>query len=66
MPVQTNVTGQVLTGVAPIAMSDADDVLSTLPITGTIVNITHSDTSFFQLGKSNNSQELTGFNDRQL
>ncbi|XP_055325217.1 uncharacterized protein LOC129579296 [Sitodiplosis mosellana] len=52
LPVQTNVTGQVLTGIAPIdlgTIQNATDILSTLPLTGTIVNITHSDTSFINL-----------------
>lgn len=49
---QTNVTGQVLTGIAPVhigAIQDAADIFSTLPLTGTIVNISHSDTSFITL-----------------
>lgn len=52
LPVQTNVTGQVLTGIAPIqlgAIQNASDILGTLPLTGTIINITHSDTSFINL-----------------
>lgn len=49
---QTNVTGQVLTGIAPVhigAIQDASDIIQTLPLTGTIVNISHSDTSFITL-----------------
>lgn len=52
LPVQTNVTGQVLTGIAPVhigAIQDAADIFSTLPLTGTIVNISHSDTSYITL-----------------
>lgn len=52
LPVQTNITGQVLTGIAPIdigAIQNPGDVLSALPLTGTIINITHSDTSFIKL-----------------
>lgn len=52
VPVQTNVTGQVLTGIAPIdlgTIQNPTDILSTLPLTGTIINITHSDTSFINL-----------------
>lgn len=52
LPVQTNVTGQVLTGIAPIdlgSIQNASDILNTLPLTGTIINITHSDTSFINL-----------------
>lgn len=60
LPIQTNVSGHVLTGIAPInlgAFNSTDELLQTLPITGTIVNITHSDTAFFQLSKSNTSSE---------
>ncbi|XP_055372713.1 uncharacterized protein LOC129606414 [Condylostylus longicornis] len=56
LPVQTNISGQVLTGIAPInigAISNPSDLLSTLPLTGTIVNITHSDTAFFKLSTQN-------------
>jgi len=55
LPVQTNVSGQVLTGIAPVhigAIQEATDILSTLPLTGTIVNISHSDTSFINLSHS--------------
>jgi len=55
LPVQTNVSGQVLTGIAPVhigAIQDATDILSSLPFTGTIVNISHSDTSFINLSHS--------------
>lgn len=52
LPVQTNITGQILTGIAPVhigAIQDAQDIFSTLALTGTIVNISHSDTSFITL-----------------
>lgn len=55
LPVQTNVSGQVLTGIAPVhigAIQDATDILNSLPLTGTIVNISHSDTSFINLSHS--------------
>ncbi|KAM8709192.1 hypothetical protein ACLKA7_016064 [Drosophila subpalustris] len=58
LPIQTNVTGQVLTGIAPVnigAFSSPQELLQTLPLTGSIVNITHSDTAFYQLTKSNTS-----------
>ncbi|KAH8373986.1 uncharacterized protein LOC110188851 [Drosophila serrata] len=58
LPIQTNVTGQVLTGIAPVnlgAFSSPQELLETLPLTGSIVNITHSDTAFYQLSKSNTS-----------
>ncbi|EDW78834.1 uncharacterized protein Dwil_GK12502 [Drosophila willistoni] len=59
LPIQTNVTGQVLTGIAPVnigAFSSPQELLETLPLTGSIVNITHSDTAFYQLTKSNTTQ----------
>ncbi|EDW30172.1 GL22622 [Drosophila persimilis] len=58
LPIQTNVTGQVLTGIAPVnlgAFSSPQELLETLPLTGSIVNITHSDTAFYQLSRSNTS-----------
>lgn len=69
LPVQTNVTGHVLTAIAPFSIggiSDPRDILSSLPITGTIVNITHSDTAYFQLTRSNQSQELSNPNENIL
>ncbi|KAL5292919.1 hypothetical protein ACFFRR_011594 [Megaselia abdita] len=69
LPVQSNVSGQVLTGIVPIAIggfSDPRDILSTLPITGTIANITHSNTALFQITTSNQSQELSNPNENIL
>lgn len=60
LPIQTNVTGQVLTGIAPVnigAFSSTSDLLNTLPLTGSIVNITHSNTAFYQLTRSNVTEE---------
>ncbi|XP_055846339.1 uncharacterized protein LOC129912219 [Episyrphus balteatus] len=59
LPIQTNVSGQVLTGIAPVnigAFSNPNELLNTLPLTGTIVNLTHSDTSYFQLSTHNISE----------
>uniref|UniRef100_A0A1B0CPZ0 Uncharacterized protein n=1 Tax=Lutzomyia longipalpis TaxID=7200 RepID=A0A1B0CPZ0_LUTLO len=58
LPVQTNVSGQVLTGIAPINIGAVDvdhpeDILETLPITGTIVNITKSESSMFVINTDN-------------
>ncbi|XP_055912279.1 uncharacterized protein LOC129946208 [Eupeodes corollae] len=56
LPIQTNVSGQVLTGIAPVnigAFSNPNELLNTLPLTGTIVNLTHSDTAYFQLTTQN-------------
>lgn len=52
LPVATSVNGQVLTGIAPVhvgAVSDLSDLVSTIPISGTIVNITQTNGSFVQL-----------------
>lgn len=56
LPVATSVKGQVLTGIAPVqlgAVSDLSDVLQTLPFTGTIVNITQTNSSYVELSKQN-------------
>jgi hypothetical protein len=56
LPVQTNVSGQIITGIAPVdigAVDDLSDVLKALPFSGTIVNITQSDTSFVHLSREN-------------
>lgn len=56
LPVATSVHGQVLTGIAPVhigAVSSLQDVLATLPITGTIVNITQTNSSYIELSKQN-------------
>lgn len=60
LPIQTNVTGQILTGIAPVnigAFSRPSELLQTLPLTGSIVNITHSDTAFYKLTTSNVTDE---------
>lgn len=58
LPIQTNVSGQVLTGIAPVNVGAIDvdhpeDILETLPITGTIVNITKSESSMFVVNTQN-------------
>ncbi|XP_058828704.1 uncharacterized protein LOC131688453 [Topomyia yanbarensis] len=56
LPVATSVNGQVLTGIAPVhigAVSDLSQVLQTLPFTGTIVNITQTNTSYIELSQQN-------------
>uniref|UniRef100_T1P8U8 Uncharacterized protein n=1 Tax=Musca domestica TaxID=7370 RepID=T1P8U8_MUSDO len=60
LPIQTNVTGQVLTGIAPVnigAFSSPAELLESLPLTGSIVNITHSDTAFYQLTRSSTNED---------
>lgn len=59
LPVQTNVSGQIITGIAPVhigALHNVSDILQNLPFSGTIVNITESNTSFFQLNRENVTQ----------
>lgn len=58
-----------MTGIAPVnigGFSDPRDILYTLPITGTIANLTHSDTAYFQVTKSNQLQELNNPNENIL
>lgn len=56
LPVQTNVSGQIITGIAPVnigVVQNVGDVLKSLPFSGTIVNITESDTSFIHVNREN-------------
>lgn len=56
LPVQTNVSGQIITGISPVhigAVQNVGDVLKSLPFTGTIVNITESDTSYIHVSREN-------------
>jgi hypothetical protein len=56
LPVHTNVSGQIITGIAPVhigAVSDVGDILQSLPFSGTIVNITQSDQSFVHVNREN-------------
>lgn len=46
-PIQTNISGHVTTSIGVI--QNGSDVLSTLPISRTIVNITEGDTSYIKL-----------------
>lgn len=55
-PVQTNVSGEIITGVAPVhigAVTSIGEALSVLPFSGTIVNITNSDTSYVTVTRDN-------------
>lgn len=57
-PVQTNVSGQIVTGLAPVHIgaqnvNDVSGILKSIPITGTIVNITESNTSYINLSREN-------------
>jgi hypothetical protein len=56
LPVQTNVSGQIITGIAPVhigAVQNINEALEALPFSGTIVNITHSDTSYLTVDREN-------------
>lgn len=56
LPVQTNVSGQIITGIAPVhigAVQNIGQVLQSLPFSGTIVNITESGTSFIHVNREN-------------
>jgi hypothetical protein len=60
LPVQTNVSGQIITGIAPVhigAVQNVGEVLKALPFSGTIVNITESDTSYIHVSRENVTQE---------
>lgn len=62
LPVATSVNGQVLTGIAPVhvgAVSGLGELLATIPIAGTIVNITQTNSSFVELTQQN-INELSG------
>jgi hypothetical protein len=58
LPVQTNVNGQIITGVAPVEIGahnveDIGSILSAIPLTGTVVNITNSHTSYINFSREN-------------
>lgn len=62
LPQSVNVSGQILTGVAPVHIGVVEngnlaDIISNLPITGTIVNITQTDTSFINIERHNVTEE---------
>ena len=49
-------SGQIITGIAPVnigVVQNVGDVLKSLPFSGTIVNITESDTSFIHVNREN-------------
>lgn len=72
LPVQTNVSGQIVTGLAPTHIGthnieDLSSIVKSIPITGTIVNITESNTSFINLSRENVSlaDQITHVNDTE-
>lgn len=60
LPVETNVSGHILTEITPYhigAVKNIGEVLKSLPFTGSIVNITESDTSYVHVTRENVTQE---------
>ncbi|XP_050090935.1 uncharacterized protein LOC126574655 [Anopheles aquasalis] len=57
VPIQTSIQGQVFTGIAPVHVgavpTNLTHLLSALPIAGTVVNISQSNSSFVELHKHN-------------
>ena len=56
LPIQTNISGQVVSAISPVnlgAFSNLQDIIQTLPITGAIMNITKSNTSYIELSTHN-------------
>lgn len=60
LPIQQQVNGQIITGIAPVhfgEIEDANDILKTLPLTGTIINITDSQDALINFSRHNISEE---------
>lgn len=56
LPVQTSVSGQIITGIAPVhigSVQNIGQVLQKLPFSGTIVNITQGDSAFIHVSRDN-------------
>ncbi|XP_058067054.1 uncharacterized protein LOC131216556 [Anopheles bellator] len=57
VPVHTSIHGQVFTGIAPVHLgavpTNLTDLLTALPIAGTVVNITQSNSSYVELHRHN-------------
>ncbi|CRL02927.1 CLUMA_CG015822, isoform A [Clunio marinus] len=56
LPVQTNVSGEIVTGISPVqigAVHNVSDILSALPFHGTIVNITEGKPSYVKISRHN-------------
>lgn len=72
LPVQTNVSGQIITGISPVhigSVQNVGDVLQSLPFSATIVNITNSDTSYIHVSRENTTddeQQVTLASDADL
>ncbi|XP_035917171.1 uncharacterized protein LOC118514397 [Anopheles stephensi] len=72
VPIQTSVQGQVFTGIAPVHVgtvpTNLSELLSALPIAGTVVNISQTNSSYVEVHKHNISDAavLLGGNQQDL
>uniref|UniRef100_A0A182PMU1 Uncharacterized protein n=1 Tax=Anopheles epiroticus TaxID=199890 RepID=A0A182PMU1_9DIPT len=70
VPIQTSVQGQVFTGIAPVHVgtvpTNLSDLLSALPIAGTVVNISQTNSSFVEVHKHNISDATVLLNQSDL
>uniref|UniRef100_A0A182WBR4 Secreted protein n=1 Tax=Anopheles minimus TaxID=112268 RepID=A0A182WBR4_9DIPT len=69
VPIQTSVQGQVFTGIAPVHVGTVptrlSDLLSALPIAGTVVNISQTNSSYVEVHKHNVSDAAVLLNSQQ-
>lgn len=70
VPIQTSIQGQVFTGIAPVHVgavpTNLSDLLSALPISGTVVNISQTNSSFVEVHKHNVSDAAVLLNQKDL
>uniref|UniRef100_A0AAG5DAY7 Uncharacterized protein n=1 Tax=Anopheles atroparvus TaxID=41427 RepID=A0AAG5DAY7_ANOAO len=70
VPIQTSVQGQVFTGIAPVHVgavpTNLSDLLSALPISGTVVNISQTNSSFVEVHKHNITDAAVLLNQQNL
>uniref|UniRef100_A0A182K3K6 DUF4794 domain-containing protein n=1 Tax=Anopheles christyi TaxID=43041 RepID=A0A182K3K6_9DIPT len=70
IPIQTSVQGQVFTGIAPVHVgtvpTNLSDLLSALPIAGTVVNISQTNSSYVEVHKHNISDAAVLLNQKDL
>ncbi|XP_053665321.1 uncharacterized protein LOC128714472 [Anopheles marshallii] len=69
VPIQTSVQGQVFTGIAPVHVgtvpTQLSDLLSALPIAGTVVNISQTNSSYVEVHKHNITDAAILLNSKQ-
>lgn len=56
LPIQQQINGQIITGIAPVHFGEVDnaqDILKTLPLTGTVINVTDSDNAIINFSRHN-------------